>query len=110
MEVGKGLHPSERGGCAPRCEGARAEVFDGLCLPVGFHGGLEVLDKALFATGVAKGAAVVFIGKGRCGEDLLYGTYVIGLQGGKVSFEVGQRCRSPSEGTEVVFFGCSSFQ
>ena len=121
MEVGEGLHPGERGSCAPRCEGACAEVFDGLCFPGGFHSGLEVLDEALLAARVAEGAIVVFVGKGRGGEDLLYGTYVVGLQGGKVSFEVGQSCvELPvtfivnvtllQEGTEVVFFGCSSFQ
>ena len=70
--IGEGLHPGEGGGCAPSCEGACAKVFDGLCLSVGFHGSLEVLDETLLATGVAKGAAVFFVGESRCGEDLLY--------------------------------------
>ena len=63
-----------------------------MCFPVGFHGSFKGLDKALLATWVAKGAAVFFVGEGRCGEDLLYGAYVVGLKGGEVSFEVGQRC------------------
>ena len=48
--------------CASSSSFSYLEV--GLCLPVGLHGGLEALDKALFSTGVAEGAIVVFVGEG----------------------------------------------